>query len=95
VSIACFHYAVSSDIPEILVRLGCQPLTLTLDRVIVGHECLDRRACSSGVIVAGSSRYTGPAVIAFFTAGLSPISSSQRLTLGNSPSFVRCFNKEK
>ena len=28
-----------ADIPEILVPLGCQSLTLTLDRFFVGHEC--------------------------------------------------------
>ena len=41
-------------------------------------------ACSSGLMEAGSSRNSGPIVIAFSTAGRSPISSSQRFTFGNS-----------
>ena len=43
-----------------------------------------RRACSSALIEAGSSRNSGPMAMAFFTAGRSPISSSQRFTFGNS-----------
>jgi hypothetical protein len=43
-----------------------------------------RRACSSALIEAGSSRNSGPIAIAFLTAGRSPISSSQRFTFANS-----------
>ena len=28
-----------AGMPKIVVRLGCQPVTLALDRVFVGHEC--------------------------------------------------------
>ena len=41
-----------------------------------------RRACSSALIEAGSSRNSGPMAMAFLTAGRSPISSSQRFTFG-------------
>ena len=43
-----------------------------------------RRACSSALIEAGSSRNSGPMAMAFLTAGRSLISSSQRFTFGNS-----------
>src|SRR6476646_1483515 len=43
-----------------------------------------RLACSSALIEVGSSRNSGPMAMAFLTAGRSPISSSQRLTFGNS-----------
>ena len=28
-----------AGMPKIVVRLGCQPVTLALDRVFIGHEC--------------------------------------------------------
>jgi hypothetical protein len=43
-----------------------------------------RRAFSASLIVAGSSRNSGPSAIAFCTAGRASIIASQRFTFGNS-----------
>jgi hypothetical protein len=54
----------------------------------------ERRACSSGVIVAGSSRYTGPAVIAFFYRRPLADLIKPALDVGKFP-FLRALSQQR